>query len=1220
MNKEEHLAASLDGPVQRGFFKTKPGSTFGSHWDPEKVHKVPGYRDPVVYQSKMKEHQAALKSQGKAHVPNRHAIQKAAVKQETARTARKRRSRKVKVNRTRPIFAEGQANHVDRRGFPAKKEAFEDRESSENSGLELMDNFQEQHTGIFGRRRRRSRRRRRRLISQAVAAVTKPVQQVAAPVVKVVTDNVPEVVKTAIDNTVKVLGVVDTFLNNAAAWTEAQAKSAVKFVAGAVKAIEDLTEEFVDAVQEAAENVGNFFVGAFKAGKEWFLGFLEEILTKLVEGGEGFTDVTSNLASNAAVPGGITDGSPIESIFSDIGSLLTNTVLTPLGQDMKATGEKIVSAVAAFFGDEDLFSGIFGQIGASAITGLENVITGKSALNAQTALNELNKIKKICVSYLKKYFMPLLSSIQWLANQIANRVTAAIDEINGILGRFISDISATKGLGNGLTWYIGICGELYIGPIFVGTCTLFPFTINGGSDTLSLQSVTQEFGIGMSVPLVETEPSAGKLAGIRIGYIVTDDQTAVQGSAVGRGIEVSIETTSTYPDISVGLGFTQGADPPQPLLSLDLGLMGSYNTPDIPAPGSLEFEYFTGYAYGWAPFAALADAIQPGPFQDGYVNQQPTAQNVLLAQHVGRTNGLFQKSAVTGNIREYVLQHFHNLNEDRQNIHHLHLAGNHFYNVTDFTAQYSDLEERNFAKLQRSNVDDLVRVSGSAVDGNTRIKYGVFQKALCLPGAAIYSLAECQEAKRILVNTGTIPPSSTAIPVGGWEGVPTGCSVQNGVNVHFGTYPVTNNARLLSGEFATVCRRLFKIGPERQKECPSGSGITTSKMCKDAFYELQGKFSLPPNEGFPQGGGADLPWGCSVRVGLPTLGNSPWFKPYGADFGFQNTGMFQGICKATRYWLERAGMRSCPVGSHITTLAECAEAYKQLKDMFRYPSLRGVVANENPGWEGVPRGCSIQIGSLGADNSPHFNGNKYSKGQRGLLGTGTGDFATQAEFQSICKEPSFWRPEVGGQECPAGTQISGQLACKAAYESLRDTFSAIAKRLLQSGSWSGVPRGCSAPFAGSDSTPHVNSYTGVPSGTGDWSSMCWPGRYYIPPRGATRCPTNQQVTSRSECRQALLALLPVLQAAAGRESIVPGRGVVVADGSNGLGSNGNIPPTLGVPRWCSYQAGGDYSAHFNCAEPNPGDVVVDNYRPICKILVPNVDLPPDGSCGWRVDD
>ena len=49
----------------------------------------------------------------------------------------------------------------------------------------------------------------------------------------------------------------------------------------------------------------------------------------------------------------------------------------------------------------------------------------------------------------------------------------------------------------------------------------------------------------------------------------------------------------------------------------------------------------------------------------------------------------------------------------------------------------------------------------------------------------------------------------------------------------------------------------------------------------------------------------------------------------------------------------------------------------------------------------VVRGCSIQIGSLGADNSPHFNGNKYSKGERGLLGTGTGDFATQAEFQYL---------------------------------------------------------------------------------------------------------------------------------------------------------------------------------------------------------------------------
>ena len=54
-------------------------------------------------------------------------------------------------------------------------------------------------------------------------------------------------------------------------------------------------------------------------------------------------------------------------------------------------------------------------------------------------------------------------------------------------------------------------------------------------------------------------------------------------------------------------------------------------------------------------------------------------------------------------------------------------------------------------------------------------------------------------------------------------------------------------------------------------------------------------------------------------------------------------------------------MRSCPVGSHITTLVDCGEAYKQLKDMFRYPSLRGLVANENPGWEGVPRRGAAEI-------------------------------------------------------------------------------------------------------------------------------------------------------------------------------------------------------------------------------------------------------------------
>ena len=50
-----------------------------------------------------------------------------------------------------------------------------------------------------------------------------------------------------------------------------------------------------------------------------------------------------------------------------------------------------------------------------------------------------------------------------------------------------------NGPGNGLTWYIGICGELCIATIFIGTCTLFPFTINGGSNTSCLHMFARVF-------------------------------------------------------------------------------------------------------------------------------------------------------------------------------------------------------------------------------------------------------------------------------------------------------------------------------------------------------------------------------------------------------------------------------------------------------------------------------------------------------------------------------------------------------------------------------------------------------------------------------------------------------------------------------------------------------------------------------------------------------
>eukprot|EP00435_Cladocopium_sp_Y103_P017583 s3603_g4.t1 len=232
----------------------------------------------------------------------------------------------------------------------------------------------------------------------------------------------------------------------------------------------------------------------------------------------------------------------------------------------------------------------------------------------------------------------------------------------------------------------------------------------------------------------------------------------------------------------------------------------------------------------------------------------------------------------------------------------------------------------------------------------------------------------------------------------------------------------------------------------------------------------------------------------SVRTSgaLSIWGNSPRFKSKFTFGGgdpiciFAAPGKFQLLCKATRYWLERPGMRSCPSGSDITDVDECREAYEQLKGAFRFKNKRSlVVLNDGSlGDGGVPRYCSIQIGNNPADedNTPHFNIQPLSKGNRGLLGTGSGYLKDQSEFQSICKEPSFWR-QGGGLDCPEGTQIYGNLACMAAYSSVRSTFPAKPKNLLQTGSWFHVPRGCAAPNGGSDSTPHLNEREAKGRGT-----------------------------------------------------------------------------------------------------------------------------------------
>ena len=320
---------------------------------------------------------------------------------------------------------------------------------------------------------------------------------------------------------------------------------------------------------------------------------------------------------------------------------------------------------------------------------------------------------------------------------------------------------------------------------------------------------------------------------------------------------------------------------------------------------------------------------------------------------------------------------------------------------------------------------------------------------------------------------------------------------------------------------------------------------------------------------------------------------------------FVRRGRKQGLLsvslQAARYWVERPGARSCPVGGEIESADECKQAYEQVKLSFRLPNVRGIVSGS---FVGVPRGCSIQANGVIDDQTPHYNSNQNSDGGRAVLGSALAGPLKDvgAEFIPICKAPTFWKT-AGGKECPAGTRINGQLACKAAYDTLRNSFAAPAKRLLVTGSWEHVPPGCTAAIVGEDSTPHMNSFADA-RGQGNWASLCWPGRYYLAPLDSRKCPTNQQITTVEECRAAYRSLVPQLDAAgfqvANSRGVVPGR-------------FGTIPP------FCTAQtsvagAGFDGAPHFNCNSLSLGELGATNaYRPLCKILVPNVDpAPPSG--------
>lgn len=134
-------------------------------------------------------------------------------------------------------------------------------------------------------------------------------------------------------------------------------------------------------------------------------------------------------------------------------------------------------------------------------------------------------------------------------------------------------------------------------------------------------------------------------------------------------------------------------------------------------------------------------------------------------------------------------------------------------------------------------------------------------------------------------------------PGSSWPSVPAGCTLQRKRALHFSTNPKSDNARGVSGEFQSICRRQYKLGPPNMATCPSGTAILTLKDCRDAFFELQGKFNAAPVSGMLIGGASvDVPNFCSVRVN-PAGNNHPSWRFPATNNAFQ-AGNFQVLCKA----------------------------------------------------------------------------------------------------------------------------------------------------------------------------------------------------------------------------------------------------------------------------------------------------------------------------------
>merc|ERR1712038_685365 len=250
-----------------------------------------------------------------------------------------------------------------------------------------------------------------------------------------------------------------------------------------------------------------------------------------------------------------------------------------------------------------------------------------------------------------------------------------------------------------------------------------------------------------------------------------------------------------------------------------------------------------------------------------------------------------------------------------------------------------------------------------------------------------------------------------------------------------------------------------------------------------------------------------VPVGCSLQFKgswVDSRGDeSPHWNTYHfTDNSRLSSGEFRALCQGEpngprpKYVLMPESTTSCPSGKDVTE-AYCMEAYHAIKDDRTVnPAQRGLVTGS---WNGVPLGCSLQFkGSYvdrHEDESPHWNTYHFTDNSRLISG----------EFRALCQgEPIGFPPKYvlmpeHATSCPSGTDVA-EADCMEAYHAIKDDRTVYpTRRGLVSGSWNGVPLGCSLQFKGSyvasnkDESPHWNTYSFTDNSrvaTGEFRVIC----------------------------------------------------------------------------------------------------------------------------------